>query len=245
MALTALSLQSLKETIDRIDDEIPDLRRILALGYPDIVASPKAIRALFQLPATVPLGIRADSEGIVRWHNAARVTDSIIESQDLFSALDFELEIVDNASSRGGEIPLDLNEPVPEHYHERYALVIDHGTCEHCFNIAQAIKNVATMVAKGGYVIHSNPLNMFNHGFYNLNPTWYHDFYKANGFELLKLIVVSNGTVDPLIHEVPAVAKFRDIPERSSNLVLARRLEVRPIVWPQQTKYTLYPELRG
>ena len=55
------------------------------------------------------------------------------------------------------------------------------------FNIGEAIKNIAVATKKGGLVWHGSPLLFFNHGFYNLNPTFFVDFYSQNGFEILDL----------------------------------------------------------
>jgi hypothetical protein len=35
--------------------------------------------------------------------------------------------------------------------------------------------------------MHVNPCTMVNHGFYNLNPTAYKDFYKQNGAKDISL----------------------------------------------------------
>ena len=66
--------------------------------------------------------------------------------------------------------------------------MIDAGTIEHCFNIAQAILNAAQAVAPGGHVFHAPPMTMLNHGFYNLNPTLFHDFYGQNGWTVERLV---------------------------------------------------------
>ena len=139
----------------------------------------------------------------------------------------------------------DLNEPVPASLHRRYALIIDPGTLEHCFNIAQAAKNVAEMVAPGGWVFHGNPMNMFNHGFYNLNPTWYHDFYAANGFRVELVEGVANPVRGLQRFEVPLTGRYGGVPAESSLYVLARRESEAPVRWPTQTKYVKNPTLKG
>jgi len=32
----------------------------------------------------------------------------------------------------------------------------------------------------GAGIVHINPLNYYNHGFFNFNPTFYHDFSTPN-----------------------------------------------------------------
>lgn len=211
-------------------------RRVLSLGYPDIVAAPSHFADFFGADLPARLEWRADSAQIVRYHNAGAVTDRIVDSEQFFRVLGFELEIVDIAEIRGGERILDLNDPCPPSLHGRYGIVIDAGTCEHVFNIGQAAKNVAQMTAPGGYVLSCASLSMFNHAFYNLSPTWYMDFYGQNGFEVVALYSAQHA--DPTtLNEVRPYQRFGTAPDNSMILMLARRLEVRDIVWPMQHKY--------
>lgn len=217
---------------------------VLSLGYPDILASAAQIGALFGTEIVDALEFRPDSEQIARWHGLGAET-KIAESAHLMALLGYDLEVLDVVEARGGELLLDLNEPVPERLHRRYALIIDPGTLEHCFNIAQAARNLAEMVAPGGCVFHGNPLNMYNHGFYNLNPTWYRDFYAAIGFEIEQMIGVANPVSGLQRFEVPPTARFAGVPENSSLYVLARRAVDAPIRWPTQSKYVSNPTLKG
>lgn len=169
----------------------------------------------------------------------------MVEADQLFARLGYELEVFEVVAARGGEIVHDLNEPLPERYRERYAVVLDAGTLEHCFNIAQAARSVAEMVARGGAAIHGNPVNMYNHGFYNLNPTWYHDFYAHNGFEIELMRLVVDTVRNPRLAEAPPHARFHGVPEDTTILVVARRAEIRPVAWPVQRKYRDNPTLRG
>jgi hypothetical protein len=217
---------------------------VLSLGYPDILAAEGELKALFGGERAAGIEYRADSETIARWHGlpgGQRIPDSL----NFFALLGYDLEVLDVAPVRGGELIHDLNQPVPERLHARYALVIDPGTLEHCFNIAQAAKNVAHMVAPAGCVFHGNPLNMYNHGFYNLHPTWYHDFYLANGFQIETMCAIANPARAPQRYEVPATARFAQTVPESSVYLLARRVAMQPIVWPTQTKYRNNPGLKG
>ena len=71
--------------------------------------------------------------------------------------------------------------------HRQFDLIIDPGTTEHCFNIAQAMKNIAEMTKVGGLIFHQIPGAYLNHGFYSVSPTFFLDFYSKNGFLVLKL----------------------------------------------------------
>ncbi len=245
MSLIAMTLTVLKRTLATLPASCPS-RRILSLGYPDILASPASLEQIFGAEVMRKVGVRADSAQIVRWHSAEGLTSDVVEAESLFAALGFELEVLDMARVRGGEILHDLNEPMPASLHERYAAVIDAGTLEHCFNIAQAATNIASAVALEGFVMHGNPLNMYNHGFYNLNPTWYHDFYEANGFAVESAhIVVDSISETPRVAPAPALKRFYGIPDDATLLVIARRKAVTPMKWPVQSKYRNNPTLGG
>jgi hypothetical protein len=246
MALVPLTLGVISDALKKVQAAGCESRRVLSLGYPDILASQAQLARLFGSETVQKLGVRADSESILRWHHATGVTDRVVEASALFAALGFELDVLDIAEARGGEIIQDLNEPMDSALIGRYAAVIDAGTLEHCFNIAQAAKNVASAVALGGFVMHGNPLNMYNHGFYNLNPTWYHDFYEDNGFTVSSVqIVIDAVSETPRVANAPPFGRFQSIPDNASLLVIAHRKAITELKWPVQRKYRNNPTLRG
>ena len=155
----------------------------------------------------------------------------------LFAALGLQLDCIDVRAPRGIERIVDLNAPLPDDLRGRYRLVIDPGTIEHCFNIGQAMLNVARAIEVGGYIVHVNPLSMFNHGFYNLNPTFYYDFYGQNGFELLFMNGIAKSDGPAPFFDVAPVRRFNNVPEDSAMVVIAKRRDTRDIVWPVQSKY--------
>lgn len=210
--------------------------KCLALGYPDILAAPAQLAQLFGAERTAGLPLRPDGARIIQFHNAAGQLDAIVDSKALMAALGYDLEVIDIARIRGEERILDLNLPCPEAEHQRYGLILDGGTLEHCFNIGQAVRNVAEMTAIGGHVLGINPMSMFNHGFYNLNPTWYHDFYGQNGFEILSLTLTTTLLDGPEI-PVPAHQRFKCPHHNTLLVMLARRVKDQAIVWPVQHKY--------
>jgi hypothetical protein len=148
----------------------------------------------------------------------------------IFAALGYgPMAVVDLKRERGTEFSCDLNEP--QNLGD-YSLVLDHGTVEHCFNVAQAAKNLASAVALDGYIVQHLPMNFFNHGYYNFNPCWFTDFYRGNGFEILHLEGWTLPTDEP--YEVPERQNFVNAPEVSLLTMVARRREMRPIVYPTQ-----------
>jgi hypothetical protein len=245
MALATTSLVAIKQIMDRLNQAQFSPKRIMSLGYPDMLVHPQQIRQIFGEQIASQLQFHPDSESIARWHGFTKVSNQIVESEHFFRLLGYELEIVDIVQGRGREIIVNLNEPAPENLSQRYVLVIDGGTCEHCFNIAQAVKNLANMVMKSGFIMQGNPFNMYNHGFYNLNPTWYYDFYLENGFQIHDMKIIHNGVFNPVFYNAPPYQRFSNIPENSSLAMIAQRIEIKEIKWPIQTKYKNNPTLKG
>lgn len=244
MSLGPLNLQLIRQGLAAGEKLGCTSRRVISLGYPDILARPEQLEQVLGAEMMARVGYRGDADSIRRWHG---VKDDypIAEAASVFLALGYALDVIDVAAARGGELLHDLNEPLPETLSGSCAAVIDAGTLEHCFNIGQAVKNVAGLVAVNGFVMHGNPLNMFNHGFYNLSPVWYHDFYRANGFVLETALLVNGEPPRLQTMAAPLEQRFGGVPDNTVVVAVARRREIRPIAWPIQGKYVANPLLKG
>lgn len=217
--------------------------RACAAGYPDLLVTPQQMSALLGAERTARIAMREDSHKIAAWHNVDKVLDRIFESHSVFRELGYQLDVIDIYASRGDEIIVDLNHPLPADYSQKYDLVLDTGTCEHCFNIGQAAINLASLVKKDGFLIQAVPLNMYNHGFYNVNPTWFHDFYSANGFQIQYLQGVANIVWNPQVFDLPAFDRIREVPPNSIIIAVVKREEISPFNLPTQHKYQVNPGL--
>jgi hypothetical protein len=211
--------------------------RCLSAGYPDVLVPTKFVKQITgkDIPA------RPDSQEIINWH---RLTiEDIPCSEALFKALGYSLDVIDIYASRGVEKVVDLN--CPQDLGE-YDLVIDPGTIEHCFNIAQAAFNLAGAVKQGGHIVHSLPMTTLNHGFYNINPTWVHDFYGQNGFKVEKCLGYTKAVKGQgaAIFEPPHHQRFLDCPNDVTMLVVAKRVVKQNLKWPTQQKYLENKELK-
>ena len=210
--------------------------RVASFGYPDIIAPPESIERMVGHKLS-SLAHRADSKEICRRHGLQE--RPIPDAESLFSLMDCNLDVYDIVRERGCEHLCDLNFPLPMDkfpnlIYAGYDIVLDVGTAEHCFNIGQALINMADMAKEGGYIIHENPFNCGNHGFYNLNPTLFHDFYGQNGFDVMECMLV---TRDGRQATVPHAARFKFVVEELNVFCVARRTAIRPFVFPVQSKY--------
>lgn len=203
---------------------------VLALGYPDILATPEQLKELYGIEIE---GKRDDAA----WHRRDKL-GLLPDAYELFKALGSTLECVDINVSRGGEKAVDLNYPARL---GQFGLVLDHGTIEHCFNIAQALLNAAQAVRTAGYVVHLTPMNMVNHGFYSVSPTLYNDFYQQNGWRIAGLgaIRLKGG---PMV-KVPNYQRLA-LTEEMSVFCIAQKLQHKPLIYPTQFKYLANPDLK-
>lgn len=217
--------------LERLLGGLRDGDAIASMGYPDILYPPDELAQKLGDKFS-GLRYREDSEAICRRHGIE--FRQIPDAESLFELYGASLDVYDIAEERGCEIVLDLNYPFPANACEQYEWVLDVGTLEHCFNLPQAAINMAAMAKVGGRVCHENPFNWGNHGFYGLNPTWYHDFYEANGFDLEEcLLLAKDGTGV----EAPRTQRFQCTEKEVNVLAIAKRKEIADFEFPTQTKY--------
>ena len=226
--------------------QMPGRTHLVCLGYPDMLVTDEQLVSLCGADILDRVQFRDDSASILRWHGLADRMTRVVESQSLFAALGFTTDFLDIHASRGFEIVVDLNQPVPEGLRDRYDLVYDGGTMEHCFNVGQVMLNMLMLTKVGGHIVHINPLNYYNHGFFGFNPTFYHDFYTQSGNRLASDVYGVHGPVlDSMVVKLPTLQGFRSIPERVAVMVAAQKVVDGEPVWPLQSKYRSNPELRA
>ncbi|HTM54669.1 MAG TPA: hypothetical protein VL175_11605 [Pirellulales bacterium] len=136
---------------------------------------------------------------------------------------------------------LDLNEPVS--LERRFGIVINHGTAEHVFNIAQVFRTMHEYTLPGGMMIHESPFTgWIEHGFYNLQPTLFYDLAHFNEYLVLGMFVqdLTNRTILQIRErdEIYEYIKARQFPENSMLFtVLVKSPHERPFQIPIQGYY--------
>jgi len=212
MGINALGLSNIKKFMP--------CDSLLSLSYPDMVMSQDELKTItgFQTTAETDFG---------RWHGRHH---RLPETDEVFRKLGINtIRYVDIVASRGREEIFDLNQPQD---FGKYDIVLDCGTTEHCANIWQATINAANAVKPGGVIFHTPPLTMLNHGFYCIQPTFYHDLYTQNNWKI-ELMIVTNGSNSSEVHPT---ARFQASSE-CSIYVIAKRLSAEPLKFPIQNKY--------
>jgi hypothetical protein len=220
--------------------------RLVSLGYPDMLTTEEQIDRLCGAGTSGTIAYRDDSEAILRWHRLEGQMPRIADTHTLFERIGITSDFLDITASRGIERIVDLNNPIPEDLTGQYDIVYDGGTMEHCFNVPQVIKNILSLCKVGGHILHVNPLNYFNHGFYSFHPTFYHDFYTQSGNRLASPIYGLHGPIlQTQILEMPLTQRFSDPPNRLAIMVVAQKMTDAPVKWPMQSKYLHNPNLKA
>lgn len=197
--------------------------KCLSAGYPDLLVPLEDLKVATQ-NGEGEIYERPESKDLQAYHG---FNEPIYDSAQVFGAIGLELHVIDRERLQGCESIVDLNRPASL---GEYDLVIDPGTLEHCFNIAQAAVNLAGAVKVGGYISQAVPMSMFNHGYYNLNPVWFLDFYENNGFKIERLFVRH---VEGVFENVTR-QRLKAVPEEAVIVMLAKRERKKDFEWPQQ-----------
>jgi SAM-dependent methyltransferase len=102
-------------------------------------------------------------------------------SETMFRELGFgEIEALDASAFEGAGLVWDLNKPVPNDLRGQFGLIVDGGTLEHVFDVAQALDNVVDMLAPGGRFVSCTPFNGYpGHGFYQFSPELVWTYWKS------------------------------------------------------------------
>lgn len=102
--------------------------------------------------------------------------------RDLFREKYGLAEYTDMDFNDSADIKIDFGIPLPEKYHGKFDIVLDGGTSEHIFDIANVFKNMHDLLRPEGIFIHMSPYTWMEHGFYNFNAKFFHFLDKANSY---------------------------------------------------------------
>ena len=241
MAVNPVSL----DVIAQLARSMASRCRMLSFGYPDVLVTEAQLRHSCGPEVSAAIAYREDSEAILRWHGMHEELARVPETRSLLSAMGIECDFIDISPSRGFEKVVDLNLPGPPELVGQYDIVFDGGTLEHCFNVGQVMRNAFAFAKVGGFIIHVNPLNWFNHGFFNFNPTFYYDWYARNGHPLVfPLYGMYGPLLDPKVVVLDPYKPFKGAADRTALVIVAQKKSAAEPGWPMQGKYRLAPDLK-
>ncbi len=109
-----------------------------------------------------------------------------------------DVHALDFSAYEGADLIHDLNQPIGEKLVGRFNFILDGGTSEHVFDVRQTMQNIVRLLQPGGRILHMQPANNYvNHGFFQFSPTFYYDYYAANGFTDLRGYLFEHGAKKP------------------------------------------------
>jgi len=118
-----------------------------------------------------------------------------IDDITFFSALGFDtVHSCDVSDCDASTFNFDLNLEVPDHFHNKYDVIIDSGTVEHIFNLPQVLRNIHLMLKPNGRVIFmATPTNNYvDHGYYMFSPVLLYEYYLANRYEIHSSFIINH-----------------------------------------------------
>jgi hypothetical protein len=149
-----------------------------------------------------------------------------------------KVDCVDVIAHKGHEEIVDLN--LRHAWRQRYDLVINPGTLEHCFNIGQAWANAWSAVGVGGHILNVAPVTMLNHGYWNINPIAFTDWCVTNGGHMLDIRFACNGNANKHIvkQPIPSSKSGRGMfPPETVAYCLMKKIKDVEMCWPAQWVY--------
>lgn len=121
--------------------------------------------------------------------------DDHTDQDVFFRALGFQVvHSLDVSCYEGASILFDLNRGaalLPPSLVGSYDLVLNGGTLEHCFDIANSLAAALTLVAADGLLVSISPMNNYvDHGFYQFSPTLFFDYANANRWSVVESAMI-------------------------------------------------------
>jgi len=205
-------------------------KNVLCLGYPDLLVSSSFLTSVYELSFVNSIPTDTNEQNIKAWHKSS--LDKIFDIIYILNHHNFRPTVFDSIKHRDFEEIVNLNEPLPDIYKNKFNLVIDTGTLEHCFNVGQAFKNMCDAVALNGVILTAAPVTKLNHGYWNFCPLAHRDGFELNGFQIVKQLYVRN---NQFIDENTITKKT--VPLQLITLVIAKKIQIKEWIWPIQRKY--------
>src|SRR5215469_1265494 len=96
----------------------------------------------------------------------------------------------DASDYEGATYVADFNLPLV--HNKAYDTVVDFGTTEHIFDVAQALRNIDSLCKEGGQILHMLPANNYcGHGFWQFSPELFFSLYSdRNGYSSTEVFVI-------------------------------------------------------
>jgi hypothetical protein len=92
------------------------------------------------------------------------------------------IKALDVSAYEGAEIIHDLNQPIPETLRGSADFIVDGSTLDNVFDPAMVLRNYADLLRPRGRLLAINAWNLRDTTYTACSPSWYLDYFVANGF---------------------------------------------------------------
>lgn len=218
---------------------------VLTLGQQSVHATLDEVKLIFKKQGVplkdLPTGFDAKNK-IPDWNGT--LYDSYTNCQAVLGLLGVKkTSATDVSGYENPDIIMDLNLPVDEKYHNAFDTILDVGTLEHIFNISQALKNIKLMVKPGGTIILGTwTSGAINHGFWQICPTLFYDYFSSCGFEDFSCFMLVGSSLNyekrAKIYQCKTPAMTQDLIFNSKTGVETMFFARKKIIPPSQDKTT-------
>jgi hypothetical protein len=99
------------------------------------------------------------------------------------------IKALDVSAYEGAEVIHDLNQLIPETLRATADFIVDGSTLDNVFDPAMALRNFAELLRPGGRLLTINAWNLRDTAYTACSPSWYLDYFVANGFADCKVYV--------------------------------------------------------
>jgi SAM-dependent methyltransferase len=162
---------------------------VLFIGRQTVYFSPQdlARRLRDHLPHVDEAAIEVDRTTLNRNLAGELATDrSIFRALGLPAA---RIKALDVSPYEGAEVIHDLNQPIPDALRASADFIVDGSTLDNVFDPAMALRNYAELLRPGGRLLAVNAWNLRDSAYTACSPSWYLDYFAANGFADCKVYV--------------------------------------------------------
>lgn len=125
---------------------------------------------------------------------------ALITMESFFASFsDAELKVIDVSPYEGADLILDLNEPIPSSLHGIADFVYDGSVLDNLFNPAMGLKNAGALAKADGRIVMVNDWtkNLGRGSYVSMSPDWYLDYFAANNFADVKLLLCKSDRRQP------------------------------------------------
>lgn len=228
MGINNFYFKELKEIVDQNFFRKTNLRA-LCLGYPDLLTDKDFLEECLGKDFVNDLPIDPFPNQVRQWH---KMPESFIPYDPIYilNSFGFEVTVFDAVKHRNIETIVDLNDPLTNEFDQKFDLVIDTGTLEHCFNVGIAFKNICQTLKQNGIFMTAAPITKLDHGYWNFGTIVYKDIFSSNGFEIIQQRYFRQGI------ELESISR-KKVPLLTIVFCIAQRKNIVPWIWPVQEKY--------